>query len=230
MRAMKLIVSHLEALRTYVSREFYYIMRDLISTHGWRHLEICKLWNGAGTIRDKLIDEFGELPESILFWEGYELLHAQARDIYRLDCRKFVLADDLHWRDERMRQRKLVSFALCDTILSTYGYTWARFYPEFSGTKKVVWIPHSASPDFMLPYNRCPENSILLSGAISRYYPLRQQMKALHAQGPTLLPTMAIQDITPDMTTKTIRILAAGMPKQLISIGQLLRTASHLNM
>ena len=176
---MKLIVSHLEALRTYVSREFYYIMRDLISTHGWRHIEIYKLWNGAGTIRDKVIDEFGELPESILFWEGYELLHAQARDIHRLDCRKFVLADDLHWG----RQRKLVSFALCDKILSTYGYIWAKFYPELCGAKKVVWIPHSASPDFMLPYNRCPENSILLSGAISRYYPLRQQMKALHAQG-----------------------------------------------
>ncbi|MGH8535128.1 MAG: glycosyltransferase family protein [Gammaproteobacteria bacterium] len=180
---MKLIVSHLEALKTYVSREFYYIMRDLISTHGWRHIEICKLWNGAGTIRDKLIDEFGELPGSILFWESYELLSACAIEIYRLDCHKFILADDLHWWDEQLRQRKLVGFALCDTILSTYGYIWARFYPEFSGTKKVVWIPHSASPDFMLPYNRCPENSILLSGAISRHYPLRQQMKALHAQG-----------------------------------------------
>jgi hypothetical protein len=33
---MKLIVSQLEALRTYVTREFYYIMSDLISTHGWR--------------------------------------------------------------------------------------------------------------------------------------------------------------------------------------------------
>lgn len=180
---MKLIVSHLEALRTYVSREFYFIMRDLISTHGWRHIEICKLWNGAGTIRDKLIDEFGELPGSILFCEGYELLNAEARDIYRLDCRKSILADDIHWWDEQMRQRKLVGFALCDTVLCTNGNIWASFYPEFCGTKKVVWIPHSASPDFMLPYNRRPENSILLSGAINRYYPLRQQMKALHARG-----------------------------------------------
>ena len=128
---MKLIVSNLESLRTYVSREFYFIMRDLISTHGWRHIEMHKLWNGAGTIRDKLIDEFGELPGSILFWEGYELLSARAIEIYRLDCHKFILADDLHWWNNQFRQRKLVGFALCETILSTYGYIWSEFYPEF---------------------------------------------------------------------------------------------------
>lgn len=176
---MKLIVSNLKSLRTYVSREFYFIMRDLISTHGWRHIEMCKLWNGAGTIRDKLIDEFGELPGSILFWEGYELLSARAIEIYRLDCHKFILADDLHWWNEQLRQRKLVSFALCETILSTYGYIWSKFYPEFCGVKKVVWVPHSASPDFLLRYNQHPENSIFLSGAMTVHYPLRREMKIL---------------------------------------------------
>lgn len=180
---MKLVVSDLETSRTYVSREFYYIARDLISNYAWRHIEINQLFDGPGTISEKLVGEFGVLPESILFWEGYDQLHARAREIYRLDCRKSVFADDLHWWDERMRRTKLVSFALCDTILSTCGYVWNSFYPEFCGTKKVVWIPHSASPDFMLPYNCHPENAILLSGAISRYYPLRQQMKAMHAQG-----------------------------------------------
>lgn len=180
---MKLIVSQLEAWTTYVSREFSFIISDLMSTYGWRHIEIDKLWKGTGTVRDQLIDEFGELPETIIFCEGYELLHEHAKDIYRLPCRKFLFADDLHWWDEDMRQRKLVSFALCDGILSTYGYAWAKFYPEFCETKRVVWIPHSASPDFMLPYNARAENSILLSGAISRHYPLRQKMKALHAEG-----------------------------------------------
>ena len=170
---MKLIVSNLESLRTYLSREFYFIMRDLISTHGWRHIEMCKLWNGAGTIRDKLIDEFGELPASILFWEGYELLSARAIEIYRLDCHKFILADDLHWWNDQSRQRKLVSFALCETILSTYGYIWNKFYPEFCGVKKVVWVPHSASPDFLLRYNQHAENSIFLSGAMTVHYPIR---------------------------------------------------------
>lgn len=78
-----------------------------------------------------------------------------------------------------MRQRKLVSFALCETILSTYGYIWSKFYPEFCGVKKVVWVPHSASPDFLLRYNQHPENSIFLSGAMTVHYPLRREMKIL---------------------------------------------------
>ena len=180
---MKVIVSHLESLRTYVTREFYYIIRDLISTHGWRHIEISKLWNSSGTMKEKFVGHFGELPDSILFWESYELCSAEARDIYRLDCRKYFLTDDLQVWDPPMRIRKLVSFALCDTILCTNRSVWNSFYPEFAGTKKVIWIPHSASPDFMLPYNPNPENSILLSGAIDREYPMRQQMKALCEQG-----------------------------------------------
>lgn len=180
---MKLIISPLEAWQTYVSREFSYLISDLVATYGWQHLEIGNLWNTTGTLEDQLIDEFGELPETILFYEGYELLQAHARDISRLGCRKFLFADDLHWWDEEMRQRKQVSFALCDGILATYGYAWNKFYPEFCETKKVVWVPHSASPDFMLQYNTHPDNSILLSGAVSRYYPLREQMKALHASG-----------------------------------------------
>jgi hypothetical protein len=177
---MKLIVSELEALRTYVSREFHYVMLDLINHFNWTHIETWKLWNGAGSIRDRLLAELGEIPETILFWEGYEFLNAHAAEMFYLPCHKVIVADDLHWWDEPMRLRKLVGFAMCEMVLSTCGYAWNKFYPEFSGTKRVVWIPHSASPDFMLPYNTRPENSILLSGALSHHYPLRQQMKALH--------------------------------------------------
>lgn len=179
---MKLIVSHLEALRKYVTREFYFITIGLIANHGWRQIETDELWNGRGTIKSRLLDRFGELPEAILFWESYEFLTAHAVEIYRLNCRKFCFADDLHCWNERMRQMKLVSFALCDKVLSTYAYVWNNFYPEFCGTKAVVWTPHSASPDFLLRYNPSPENSILLSGAITRCYPLRLQMKKLHSR------------------------------------------------
>jgi len=86
---MKLIVSHLETVRTYVTREFFYIQTDLMSTYGWKHIEICELWNGAGTLNDKLIDMFGELPETILFWQAYEFLNARAADIGRPESRKF---------------------------------------------------------------------------------------------------------------------------------------------
>lgn len=180
---MKLIVSHLETLRTYVTRrEFYFITTELISKYDWKHIEISKLWNGPGTVRDNIVEEFGELPETIIFSQAYEFLQARAGDIERLNCNKVFLADDLHWWNQEMRQMKSISFALCDTVFATYAYAWAKFYPELAGMKKVVWIPHAASPDFMLPYNDRAENSIFLSGAISQHYPLRQQMMILFAQ------------------------------------------------
>lgn len=180
---MKLLVSRFDALRTYVTREFYFIMRELISTYGWKHIETDDLWRGTGTVREKLLKVFGALPKTILFWEGYEYLCPHASEIYGLDCNKCVLTDDLHWWGRQMREGKLVSMAACDTILSTYGYIWDKFYPEFCGTKRVVWIPHSASPDFLISYNNHSENSIFLSGATTYHYPLRQQMKTLYAKG-----------------------------------------------
>ena len=180
---MKLIVSNLETVRTYVTREFYYVQTDLMSTYGWKHIEVCDLWNGEGTVKDRLIERFGELPEIILFWQAYEFLNAEADDIRRLDSRKFFFGDDLHWWYEQERQDQLGSFALCETILSTYAYTFNKFYPELSGLKNVVWVPHSASPDFLVHYNEEPENALFLSGAVNESYPLRMRVRALRDSG-----------------------------------------------
>jgi len=179
---MKLIVSEFAALGGYVSREFHHVMTDLITNHGWRQIETRQLRNAPGSLKRRLLNHFGELPRVILFWEGYEFLCEHVSDIYDLDCHKVILADDLHWWSERMRLGKLIGLGSCDTILSTYAYRWSRFYPQISRTRKVVWIPHSASPEFKLPYNQHPENSILLSGAVDGHYPLREQLKRLHEQ------------------------------------------------
>jgi len=180
---MKLLVSELEVLRTYVSREFYHVMRALITDFNWRHVETRELWNGSQSIRDTLLHHCDELPEVILFWEGYELLTARALEIQRLPCRKAILADDLHWWDVAMRSRKTVGFALCETVISTVGYAWNKLYPEFAGTKKIVWVPHSASPDFLVPYNPSPVNAIFVSGAAGNYYPLRDRVTELSQAG-----------------------------------------------
>jgi hypothetical protein len=89
----------------------------------------------------------------------------------------------VHWGWSEEGQRKFLCFALFDTILTPYAYVFDTFYPQLSGIKRVAWVPHSASTDFMLPYNPCPKNAILLSGCLEYYYPFRQQMKRLHEQG-----------------------------------------------
>ena len=94
---MKLIVSELGALERYVSREFHYVMTDLITNHDWRQVDTGKLWSGRRTMKEELLDAFGELPEVILFWEGYDFLAARAGNVRQLDCKKYIFADDLHW-------------------------------------------------------------------------------------------------------------------------------------
>src|SRR5712691_752196 len=116
---MKLIVSNLEALWTYVTREFYYLMTDLMTTYGWKQIEARKLWNACSTVEEKLLEEFGELPDTILFSEVYEFMHEHRKEIDRLKCSKFFFTDDLHCFSKQMREMKTVSFTLCDTIFST---------------------------------------------------------------------------------------------------------------
>lgn len=179
---MKLIVSHLETVRTYVTRELYYIQHDLITNHGWRHIEANALWHGAGSLEHKIRIALGQLPEIIVFWEAYELVYRYAREMQVLKCRKFFFADDLHSWNRRMREIRVIVFGVSDVILSSVAYRLANLFPELS-RKRVVWVPHSASTDFLLPFNPDAENAIFLSGAINEAYPLRQRMLQLHREG-----------------------------------------------
>jgi hypothetical protein len=182
---MKLLVSWLGELSTYVTREFHFVMRDLIHIYGWRHVQPDVLSGDPASARAILVQRFGELPETILFWETYELCLALMPILRDVGCRGYLFADDLHllWGKESMRDAKLLAFAGCDRILASYAYIFHEFYPELRGRSTPVWIPHSASPDFALPFNDHPENRILLSGAGGPHYPLRGRVKDLQEAG-----------------------------------------------
>lgn len=172
---MRLIVADLGAYSHYVSREFAYIMRELIAAHGWQHLEPSALWGGA--MREEIVRHCGGLPEVILFWCGEEFLCGHERQVEELNTAKWVVADDLHHHG--MRDRREKAFLLCDTVLATYAYRLADFFPEVAKSRRVVWLPHSASPDFTLAANSTPRNELFLSGAITEHYPLRERLNAL---------------------------------------------------
>ena len=72
---MKLVVAHLRALDAYVSREFSAIIRELVDAHRWQHVEFRTLWQAGKPLSETLLGLFGELPEAILFWEGYEFIN-----------------------------------------------------------------------------------------------------------------------------------------------------------
>jgi hypothetical protein len=177
---MNLIVSELGVIKSYVSRTVYYIMADLIRVYGWKHFETFDLWREPGSLKTKLLRRFGELPKVILFWGGYELLSAHEADLGTLESRKCAFVDDLHSWDELTKYRKHKGLSMCDLILGSCAYALGDFYPDLAQAKEVVWIPNSASPDFMLDYNEHPIDAILLSGAIHPVYPLRCKMKSLY--------------------------------------------------
>jgi len=176
---MKLLIADLAARRTYVSRELWYTMTALIENHDWRYLETGPLWQQPGTLEEKLVGSLGDLPEVILFWECYEFICAHKSSLEKLDCVKYVFAEDLHWFDELTRGRKLLSFLICDAILAAYPNAFPDFYPKVLETRQVIGAPHAASADFDLPFNEHAENAIFLSGALTSHYPLRQRMAEL---------------------------------------------------
>jgi hypothetical protein len=57
-----------------------------------------------------------------------------------------------------------------------------RFFPEVAATKEIVWVPHAASPEFLLPFNESAENVVLLSGMVNDYYPLRLRLRAMASE------------------------------------------------
>jgi hypothetical protein len=65
---MCLIVAELGAYSHFVSREFSYIIRELIEAYGWTHIEPWAL--RGGMMRDLICRYCGEFPKIILFWGG----------------------------------------------------------------------------------------------------------------------------------------------------------------
>lgn len=178
---MRLLIANLVAYSHYVSREFAWIMRELIDHYQWRHLEPSVLVEGAGPLAEKIERHLGMMPSLILFWEDEDLVSSLAHEVERLPCRKWFFVDDLHHRDRWEARRK--ASLLCDTVFATYADRFPEFFPDVGQSRRVVWLPHSASPDFVLAANEHPANRLLLSGAIGPVYPMRMRLCALLADG-----------------------------------------------
>jgi hypothetical protein len=174
---MKVLVSWMNELSGYVSREFYFIMQDLVHAHGWRQIQPESLGSGDGL--RTLIDRAGGTPDLVLFWEAYDLAIRLRPALAEAGIRCYFFADDLHemWGEESRRAQKLEAFASCDGVLCPYAYRFDDFFPELRGKQRVEWIPHSASPDFFIPFHDRPCNKILLSGAGGPQYPFRGRLK-----------------------------------------------------
>src|SRR5258707_6813618 len=112
---MKLIISELKDRSRYTTREAAYIMLELITKYGWMQIESEDLCYSSRSLKSLLLSGLGELPEVILFWEGYYLLNQRRGEIESLDVAKYVFCDDLHGGEEHSRQDKLEAFSMFHT-------------------------------------------------------------------------------------------------------------------
>jgi hypothetical protein len=178
---MKLLVAELSAYARYVTREFACIMETLIAVHGWKHIEPDALSQSGVSWSECILRHCGKMPKVILFWEAHEFLGEHEQQLRSLPCEKWIATDDLHHPCENaVRER---AFLLCSTVFATYAYCFAAYFPLVADTRRVIWLPHSASPDFDLALNTAPRNQLFLSGAIEDCYPLRTRLNLLMESG-----------------------------------------------
>lgn len=165
---MKIAIAPFPALAGYVSREFWSTFSALRREHGWHLKENFHPGHAVAKV--------------VLFWESYPAVVRHARSLKEAGARVYVMTDDLHKRErEGMRE----ALQLADGILSTYAPVFGDFFPEVDAAK-VRWIPHAASPDFLLPIDETPAPVVFVSGAVSEHYPMRMRMRELARRRPEL--------------------------------------------
>jgi len=179
---LKLIVAPKSALGGYISREFFFIIENLERRFGWRHLETWELANDSRSLRMLLLDRLGSIPEVILFWEQYEVFTSRLRELERLGVQIGIWADDVHSFNEATHLSRVAPFVLANKVLTPYANRFEEFYPCVKKGADLIWVPHSASADFVVRLNEKPERAVFLSGAMTTHYPLRRQMKALYEE------------------------------------------------
>jgi hypothetical protein len=177
--SVKLIISELAIRGHYVTREAYHVMRELIDRYGWIHMETHDLACQPHSLRERMRERCGALPDVVLFWESYDLVTSAFLQLFNANFRVALYCEDLHWFHAGMQATKMLALAVPDLILASYAPVFERFFPAVAAAKRVVWVPHAASPEFMLPLNESAENVIFLSGRINDCYPLRERLKAL---------------------------------------------------
>ena len=177
----KVVIGYVEILQRYVSREFWYTICVLAADYGWGVLDRSALPRNPRALPIVLRHRFGAVPEVVLFLEAYDAAAYHAEALASAGVRLYVKTEDLHYPIDRMSE----TLRMATAVLSTYAPRLFAFLPELEG-QRVIWVPHAAGPDFLLPLAQAPVASVFVSGAINDFYPLRMAMRELVLRRPEL--------------------------------------------
>jgi Glycosyl transferases group 1 len=161
---------------SYVSEEYFHLFSHLTNNFHWKvvsHPQHSDTWD---SLYIRCIDEFGGVPTVILFMESYDALTSLSYS-NRSNLGSsitWLFLDDIHSFTEQNRAMKLAAIKVADLVLGSYVYELDIFFPEAKGKPRAL-VPHAASGIFQLPMQRGSSvvSSVLLSGAVSEWYPYR---------------------------------------------------------
>ena len=178
----KLLIGQVEWFQRYVTREFWHTICRLAGEYGWDVLDYSALPGYASALPHMLRRRFGvAIPDVVLFHEVYDAAVYYGETLAGEGARVYVKTEDLHYPIDRMSD----ALRMATAVLSTYAPVLTAFFPE-TADARVIWVPHAAGPDFLLPLEETPAKVILVSGAITELYPLRETMRELVFRRPGL--------------------------------------------
>lgn len=128
---------------------------------------------------DENLPKEQQIPIVILLWNVNRLLWYYMR--YQWDdllkttrIRLMVFIDDLHFGTPgAFLNRQYLFESVASEILSTYPYVFHNYYRNIP-SKKITWLPHSASTLSFQSINQTAENILFVSGAnLREWYPCR---------------------------------------------------------
>jgi hypothetical protein len=165
----------------FILAEFYHLTRLLEVSYGWRRFVETGTPTTWREIVDGLAASFGRVPDAVLVTvdedTGARLARAMAsRPSAASTPRALFIADDLQFYNDAQHENKSLIYTHFDVVAATYAYNMKSFYPDVT-TKHLVWLPHSATHLFALPFNPSPRRQILMSGEVNpRWYAHRHMI------------------------------------------------------
>ena len=119
-----------------------------------------------------------QIPIIILLWNINRLMwyhmRRQWNDLFKTTrIRLIVFIDDLHFGTPGVFSSRQFLFESASEIFSTYPYLFHNYYHDIP-SKKITWLPHSASTLSYRSINKTAENLLFVSGAnLLEWYPCR---------------------------------------------------------
>jgi hypothetical protein len=177
------IVCYIDEWKSYISKEYYEIINELVTKHNW-----------------KLLDPKEEPPEDaeiVLQWETYNI--DWKGDHYK----RWFFCDDIHYSNINKYNIKQNKFKDCDLILGPYVYNIET--AGYNIECQYTWIPHCSSSVFLKDFNDTPLKHVLVPQPdikTSLWYPLRtlisynkENIKVINHPGYTHYPGMNIKSL-----------------------------------